>query len=54
MYSPRIPEEHIPALYHLAKERCVPMTRLVARAVAEFLDREQKAKDTKEGNSDKK
>jgi len=29
MYSPKIDEGLIPALYRLAKERKVPMTRLV-------------------------
>lgn len=48
MYSPKVPEEYIPALYHLGKERQEPMTRLVARAIAEFLDREQAPDDPKE------
>lgn len=48
MYSPKVPEEYIPALYHLGKERQEPMTRLVARAIAEFLDREQGHDDPKE------
>ena len=29
MYSPKISEELVPALYRLAKERRMPMTRLV-------------------------
>ena len=41
MYSPKIPEHLIPALYQLGRERQEPMTRLVAWAVAEYLDREQ-------------
>lgn len=41
MYSPRIPEEYVPALYRLARERRVPMTRLVAEAIAQFLATEE-------------
>lgn len=41
MYSPKVPEKFIPALYRLGKERKEPMTRLVAQAVADFLDKEQ-------------
>ena len=48
VYSPKVPEEYIPALYHLGQERQEPMTQLVARAIAEFLDREQAPDDPKE------
>lgn len=41
MYSPRIPEEYVPALYRLARERRVPMTRLVAEAIAQLLATEE-------------
>lgn len=34
MYSPRIRDEFIPALYRLAKARGVPMTRLINDVVA--------------------
>jgi len=33
MYSPKIDEELIPALYRLAKEKKIPMTRLVNRMI---------------------
>jgi hypothetical protein len=37
MYSPKIPERFIPALYRLARDRGEPMTRLVAEAVERLL-----------------
>jgi hypothetical protein len=37
MYSPKINEKHIPALYHLGKRVKKPMTRLVNEAIAEYL-----------------
>ena len=40
MYSPKIAEELIPALYREAKARRVPMTRLVDRLLREALDTE--------------
>ncbi len=39
MYSPRIREEHIPALYHLAKSRNISMTVLVDEALSALLAR---------------
>jgi len=33
MYSPKIDEALIPALYHTARARRVPMTRLVAQLI---------------------
>ena len=41
MYSPKINEKHIPALYHLGKKVKKPMTRLVNQAITEFLAREE-------------
>jgi hypothetical protein len=41
MYSPKINEKHIPALYHLGKHVKKPMTRLVNQAIAEFLSKEE-------------
>lgn len=38
MYSPKIDEGLIPTLYRLAKERKVPMTRLVNEILREVLD----------------
>ena len=37
MYSPKIPEHLIPALYRLARSRRQPMTRLVAEIVQAYL-----------------
>ncbi len=39
MYSPRIREEHIPALYRLAKSRNISMTVLVDEALSALLAR---------------
>ena len=33
MYSPKVPEQLIPRLYQLAKNRRIPMTRLVAQLI---------------------
>ena len=40
MYSPKIDEELIPVLYHIAKDRGVPMTRLVTMLVGKALAHE--------------
>jgi len=37
MYSPKINEEFIPALYRLAKERKQPMTQLVNEIIGNYL-----------------
>ena len=37
MYSPKIAEDLIPALYRLAKDRKVPMTRLVDGIIRQAL-----------------
>ena len=37
MYSPKIKKELIPTLYHLAKHRGVPMTRLVNEIITNYL-----------------
>ena len=37
MYSPKIREEYIPVLYRLAKQRRIPMTRLVDDLLHESL-----------------
>ena len=39
MYSPKIKEAYIPVLYKLAKIKRMPMTRLVDRAIDEFLNK---------------
>ena len=39
MYSQKIKEEYIPVLYKLAKIKRMPMTRLVDRAIDEFLNK---------------
>lgn len=45
MYSPKIPEKFIPRLWRLGKKRGVPMTRLVAEAIEEYLKREEEEND---------
>jgi hypothetical protein len=39
MYSPKIREDLVSRLYHAAKARGVPMTRLVNEALEEYLRR---------------
>ena len=48
MYSPKIDETLIPAIYHTARARRIPMTRLVAQLIRKALKAEalpQEAKD---------
>ena len=40
MYSPKIDESLIPALYHTARARRVPMTRLVAQLIRKAMKTE--------------
>jgi len=40
MYSPKIDEKLIPALYHTARSRRIPMTRLVAHLIRKALKAE--------------
>jgi hypothetical protein len=42
MYSPKINEEFIPALYRLAKERKQPMTELVNGIISQYLADQEK------------
>jgi len=44
MYSPKINEEFIPALYRLAKERKKPMTQLVNEIIGNYLADQRKEK----------
>lgn len=37
MYSPKIAEDLVPRLYHLAKDRKMPMTRLVNAIIRDAL-----------------
>lgn len=37
MYSPKIPERLIPALYRLARSRGQPITKIVAEALEAYL-----------------
>jgi hypothetical protein len=41
MYSPKIKEHHIPTLYHLSKQKRIPMTKLVNQAITEYLSKEE-------------
>jgi len=36
MYSPKINPELIPALYHLAKRKHMPMTKLVNKIIQDY------------------
>jgi predicted transcriptional regulator len=40
MYSPRISEQFIPTLHHLARLRGQPMTVIVAEAIAQYVERQ--------------
>jgi hypothetical protein len=42
MYSPKINEDFIPALYRLAKERKKPMTQLVNEIIGNYLADQRK------------
>ena len=37
MYSPKIHEKHIPALYQLGRQTKKPMTHLVNEAIIEYM-----------------
>lgn len=39
MYSPKIDEKHIPALYELKQKTKRPMTRLVNEAIVQYLEK---------------
>jgi len=41
MYSPKINDQHIPTLYHLGKQKKIPMTKLVNQAITEYLSKEE-------------
>lgn len=43
MYSPKIPENFIPTLHHLARLRSQPMTVVVAEAIAQYVARQDLA-----------
>ena len=53
MYSPKISESLIPLLYQLAKERKMPMTRLVDEILKTYLrgDYEKEKAKAEEGNN---
>ena len=51
MYSPKINEALIPALYRLAKERKMPMTGLVEQFIRDGLEKKERWKTN--GNSGK-
>ena len=48
MYSPKIDEKLIPALYHMARARRIPMTRLVAQLIRKALTAEALPQDAKD------
>jgi hypothetical protein len=45
MYSPKIKEELIPVLYRLARERKIPMTRLVSSLIEKALNETERSKN---------
>ena len=48
MYSPKIEETLIPCLYHAAKARRMPMTRLVAQLIRKALSAETLPEEAKQ------
>jgi len=52
MYSPKIDEALIPILYHTARGRGLPMTRLVDRLLIDGLMREQLPQTAQEAFSE--
>ena len=48
MYSPKISPDLIPVLYHEAKSRRIPMTRLVNRLLSDSLASQQLSPDAVE------
>ncbi len=52
MYSPRIDEDLIPALYHTAKDRGYPMTELVRTLLIKALTEEDLPKAAREAYED--
>ncbi|HUU39590.1 MAG TPA: hypothetical protein VMW42_01475 [Desulfatiglandales bacterium] len=44
MYSPKISDAHIPALYHMAKERGWTMTKLVNCIISQEIDNQHRNK----------
>jgi hypothetical protein len=50
MYSPKISEALIPSLYRMAKDRGVPMTRLINQIIDKEI-RKQKRKEPKGGEA---
>ncbi|MBM4465265.1 MAG: hypothetical protein FJ014_06925 [Chloroflexi bacterium] len=45
MYSPKVPEEFVPRLWRLARERGIPMTHLVRDAVSQYLATQEGGKN---------
>ena len=51
MYSPRIEPEFIPELYHLAKAKGTPMTKLVNAIIREWLSKQDRPAASAAGQS---
>ncbi|MCG2680682.1 MAG: hypothetical protein L6455_12080 [Kiritimatiellae bacterium] len=47
MYSPKIDEKLVPCLYHTARARQMPMTRLVAQLISKALSAEALPEEAK-------
>ena len=50
MYSPKINEKFMPALYRLAKERKQPMTQLVNEIISQYLAEQGKEESHDSGH----
>ena len=48
MYSPKIDEKLVPCLYHMARARQMPMTRLVAQLISKALSAEALPEEAKQ------
>ena len=51
MYSPKIDEKLIPALYQLKQQTNKPMTKMVNEAVIEYLLKRKEIKNDEQRNS---
>ena len=54
MYSPKIKERYIPILYRIARERRVPMTRVVNQVIEDYLTGYLAKKLSERGTNGKK
>ncbi len=50
MYSPKIEEKFVPILYRIAKEKEVPMTRVVNQIIGDYLTNHLKGNQWERSN----